>query len=102
MRLRMRVHPRKVPSLRAALISLHLDLFAIDEKVIRWEGLPELSQFEKLVLVLEDRRFLKHDGFDPIAFAREIPRRCYFGNMAERVPLICSLFEPRRAFVKRL
>jgi membrane peptidoglycan carboxypeptidase len=63
---------RKIPSFRDGLIRIHADLFTIERKVLLYEGASTLSRFEKLVLVLEDRRFLNHDGFDVIACGREL------------------------------
>jgi len=68
----MRLQPRNLWSLRAALIRIHRDLFAIEQKILYFEGFPTLSDFEKLVLVLEDRRFLKHGGVDLRACLREL------------------------------
>lgn len=62
---------RKVPpSLRRALMRIHSDLFTI-ENYVWFEGVPKLTTFERLVLVLEDRRFLQHDGVDFKACIRE-------------------------------
>jgi membrane peptidoglycan carboxypeptidase len=66
---------RKLPSLRNWLIGIHGDLFTIDKEVgyfRYYEGDASLSQLEQLVLVLEDRRFLRHDGIDIWSAAREL------------------------------
>jgi membrane peptidoglycan carboxypeptidase len=56
------------------LIRVHDDLLAVHRRVRPWAVYwpTELSTFEKLVLVLEDRRFFKHGGVDFIAVFREI------------------------------
>lgn len=68
----MRLQPRRVWSFRAALIRIHRDLFLIEQRVMYFEGINELSEFEKLVLILEDRRFLMHGGVDLRACLREV------------------------------
>lgn len=53
------------------LIRIHRDLFRIERKRDYFANDLPLSPFEKLVLILEDRRFLRHDGVDLIACVRE-------------------------------
>ena len=72
----MRNRPRLLPSIKACLICLHVDLFTIDKKVNFYEGVDDLTSFEKLVLVFEDRRFFRHGGFDFIALLREFTKIC--------------------------
>ncbi|RYG98037.1 MAG: hypothetical protein EON58_08305 [Alphaproteobacteria bacterium] len=74
----MRIEPLRFPSIRRVMIRIHGDLFTIDRYVSSWDEDPELSKLEKLVLVLEDRRFLRHDGFDLIASSREIGKKLMF------------------------
>lgn len=70
---------RSLPSLRKPLIKLHRDLLVI-EGFVRWNVFdPFLSDFEKIVLILEDRRFLSHGGVDIKACAREI-FKCFLGR----------------------
>lgn len=65
--------PLRIPSLRQVLIYIHKDLFMIERKTLLYEGyFYKLSDFEILVLVLEDRRFLQHRGVDLVACIREI------------------------------
>jgi len=64
--------PLRMPSIRRFLISVHMDLFVIDRKILSYENGYPLSDFEILVLVLEDRRFLRHSGVDLLACAREL------------------------------
>jgi len=61
-------------SLRRILIQIHMDLFKVERR-IRYDRWPEpLSDFEILVLILEDRRFFKHYGIDVKSLIREIVR----------------------------
>ena len=68
----MRLGPKRVWSFRAALIRIHRDLFLIEQKILYFEGVDKLSEFEKLVLILEDRRFFRHGGVDLRACLREV------------------------------
>lgn len=62
----------RLPSLRGALLRVHSDLFAIEQKSV-WVFLGDkLSTFEIMVLALEDRRFFRHIGVDVWACAREL------------------------------
>jgi membrane carboxypeptidase/penicillin-binding protein PbpC len=60
--------------LRPALIKIHTDLLLIHSRVEVWAALypSELTPLEKLVIVLEDRRFMKHLGFDLKSVIREL------------------------------
>jgi len=57
-----------------------MDLFRIERYVNRvYAYYPEsLTEFEKLVLVLEDRRFTTHHGVDSISLLREVLRAITF------------------------
>ncbi len=70
----------KLPGIRPLLIKIHKDLFLIDKFILRYsEFYPEdLSVLEKLVLVLEDRRFLDHRGIDLKSIIREILKMMTF------------------------
>jgi len=69
----VRIRPKQLPSFRRALIRIHTDLFTIDGKVMLYaEHLGPLTSFEKLVIVLEDRRFFEHNGVDWLAACREV------------------------------
>lgn len=70
----------RVPRFRAALIDLHTDLLRIDAEILKYSAHyhPSLTMLEKLVLVLEDRRFTKHHGVDLISALREIIRALTF------------------------
>ena len=68
----MRLDPKKLPSFRSWLLRVHADLFTIARKIVWVNEMQQLSDFEKIVLVLEDRRFLHHGGVDYIACGREL------------------------------
>jgi len=61
-----------VPSIRELLIKIHRDLFTIESHISIWHYEGDLSILEKVVLVLEDRRFLRHRGVDLRACLREL------------------------------
>ncbi len=65
---------------RGALLRIHRDLFAVHKKIRRWAEYypPELTNLEKIVLALEDRRFMKHIGIDWRSLVREIGRATLF------------------------
>ncbi|WP_392354812.1 biosynthetic peptidoglycan transglycosylase [Brevundimonas sp. LF-1] len=64
----------KLPSLRRWLIGVHTDLLAIHEHVPGAVYPEQLTLVEKLVLVLEDRRFFDHSGSDLRSVCRELFR----------------------------
>lgn len=61
----------KLPTFRSSLIRLHKAILRIDE--YRWwiDRSPPLSNIEIMVLLLEDRRFFEHIGFDWRSILRE-------------------------------
>ena len=65
---------------RAALLKIHGDLFTVHSRVQPYAQYypPELTTLERLVLALEDRRFLNHTGIDLISVVREICRAVTF------------------------
>ena len=68
------------PSLRRALERLHTDLIRV-HKTIQEDvdtSPKQLTNFERLVLVLEDRRFFNHFGIDWKRLAREVFRAITF------------------------
>lgn len=67
---------RRWKGLRRRLLDFHSDLFLIDEKVRHVTDVypPQLTNLEKMVVVLEDRRFFKHIGVDLLSVAREFSR----------------------------
>lgn len=72
--MRIRSGTSQLPTIRRALIRLHTDLFTVDEKVPWWISDEPLNAVEKMVLILEDRRFFQHAGFDWRSGARELLR----------------------------
>jgi transglycosylase-like protein len=64
----------KIPTIRYVLIRLHSDLFTIDERVPWWVPDEPLIPVEKMILMLEDRRFFWHFGFDCRSGIREFVR----------------------------
>ena len=62
------------PSLRSSLIRIHRVILKID--IERWgiKQQPRLTKLEKMVLLLEDRRFFEHSGVDWFSVLREIKR----------------------------
>jgi membrane peptidoglycan carboxypeptidase len=57
-------------SFRGSLIRLHKDLFEIEELTWYVDNSPSLTKIELMVLLLEDRRFFRHWGFDWRSAAR--------------------------------
>jgi membrane peptidoglycan carboxypeptidase len=69
-----RVQVLRVPSFRRLLIGIHRDLFVIDKHALDYVPNDPLSIAEKMVLILEDRRYFDHPGIDVIACGRELWR----------------------------
>ena len=65
-------------SLRRMLIQIHLDLFKIERRILCLPQPEPLTDFEILVLILEDRRFFKHYGIDLRSVVRELVRALTF------------------------
>ncbi len=63
----------RLPSLRRPLLSIHCDLLKIHASVDPCAAYSSsrLTEFERYVLVLEDRRFFYHGGVDWLALLRE-------------------------------
>lgn len=72
--MRFRAGALSLPTFRAAVIRLHSDLLTIDRKVPWWVSDDPLLPVEKMILVLEDRRFFRHRGFDLRSAVRETLR----------------------------
>lgn len=70
----------KLPRPREALIKIHLDLFKVHRNIRSFIAYypQKLTNLEKLTLVLEDRRFFSHRGFDMRSSLREVIRAATF------------------------
>lgn len=60
--------------LRSALLQVHRDLLSVHSRVMPSASFwpPALTNLEKLVLALEDRRFMRHSGVDLRSVVREL------------------------------
>jgi membrane peptidoglycan carboxypeptidase len=67
-------HPRE------ALVRIHSDLFSVHARIKTWSAYfpPALTNLEKMVIVLEDRRFHRHHGVDFKSILRETIRALTF------------------------
>src|SRR5258706_12289096 len=68
----------RIPSLRAFIIRLHVDLFTIDQYGKSELMYQSLKLMEQIVLILEDRRFFRHPGVDIFSCVRETIKACSF------------------------
>ena len=59
---------------RSSLLRLHRAILAIDEERYAVSSLARLSTLEKMVTLLEDRRFLDHHGVDWRSNVREVAK----------------------------
>lgn len=64
----------KLPTFRSSLLRLHYAIIKIDQTLPWIDETPRLNKLEKYVILLEDRRFLQHFGFDIKSAFREIFR----------------------------
>ncbi len=62
----------KLPTVRSSLLGIHRAILKIEDQRWRVDTQPRLSDTEKLVILLEDRRFLDHIGFDVWSIMREL------------------------------
>jgi membrane peptidoglycan carboxypeptidase len=69
-----RIQALNLPSFRGLLIAIHRDLFVIDRYALVYVTNEPISIAEKMVLILEDRRYFNHPGIDVIACGRELLR----------------------------
>lgn len=67
-----------IPSLRSSLLRLHKDIISLRDLSISIPNSPQLSLVEKAVIVLEDRRFFRHCGFDWRSICREVCKAISF------------------------
>lgn len=64
----------KLPTFRSSLLRLHHAIIKIDQSLSWVDRTPRLNKLEKFVILLEDKRFLQHFGFDMKSAFREIWR----------------------------
>lgn len=67
-----------VPSFRSSLLRMHRTLIEIEGRARYLDAKSPLSSFEKMVLLLEDRRFFTHRGTDFRSVLREAWRLLTF------------------------
>lgn len=60
----MHSSPKSIPSIKRILIKLNLEIDIIYKYYYPWYVFGDLTDFEKYVIVLEDRRFFNHSGVD--------------------------------------
>ncbi|WP_185156904.1 biosynthetic peptidoglycan transglycosylase [uncultured Methylobacterium sp.] len=70
--------PIEWPSMRRFLLDVHADLLAIHNKTSVVIDFGRLNSTEKLILILEDRRFFKHFGVDIVSIIRETTKAMLF------------------------
>jgi membrane peptidoglycan carboxypeptidase len=70
----------KILSVRRSLIKLHSDLLEVEGCIKKYSDYypPKLTNLEKMVLILEDRRFFLHRGVDIKSALRELIRAITF------------------------
>lgn len=68
--------PRKLYTPRLILMKIHSDLFDIESMVSSAADSIKLTKLEIMVLLLEDRRFFAHWGFDILSIIRETIKIC--------------------------
>ncbi len=82
----------KLPTFRSTLMRMHKDLLRIDD-IARWvDDKSNLNSFETMVIILEDRRFFDHFGFDIKALCREFTRIISFKNHGGASTIDMQLF----------
>lgn len=62
----------KLPTLRSSLLRMHYAFLAIQDELWAIDSTQRLTEFEKLVILLEDRRYFRHFGIDWRSVGREI------------------------------
>ena len=66
------------PSLRSSLLRLHKDIISLREMADATKNDSSLTWVEKAVIVLEDRRFFHHCGYDWKSISRELIKAATF------------------------
>lgn len=82
----------KLPTIRSSLLRLHRTILLIDSN--RWDvdASRPLSDVEIMVLLLEDRRFFDHIGFDWLSIVRELVRAICLKNHGGASTIDMQLF----------
>lgn len=104
--------PRRPPGLKSFLISLNLQTDSLLDKIrwIEWSGDPIIShdgqtEIERLTLLLEDRRFYQHNGFDPWCIPRVVRQALTFkrigGVSTIEQQLVRTILSRRERTVRR-
>lgn len=62
----------KLPTLRAWLLQFHLVIISIEDELMWIDETRKLNKLEKFVILLEDKRYLTHWGFDTRSILREV------------------------------
>jgi membrane peptidoglycan carboxypeptidase len=72
--------PRRLPSIKRSIVYLRLDLDQLlAARSYHWG--EKFSEFEQIVIVLEDHRYLKHHGIDWLSVARVILKRPWWPDV---------------------
>jgi membrane carboxypeptidase/penicillin-binding protein len=96
----------ELPSLKNLFVKLNGDLFKIANRKpsVCWDA-EQLNQLEIMILILEDRRFFNHLGFDMVSISREIWKamtfRRYGGASTIDMQLVRTLTDYRASTVRR-
>lgn len=64
----------RIRTVRSSLLGLHEVIFKVQYATWYTDDAPPLTNLEKMVLALEDRRFFNHSGIDWIGVLRECQR----------------------------
>ena len=70
--------PRNLPSLKRYLYHAYMDLKSIEQNVFGHDSDHTLSNLERAVIMLEDRRYFSHAGIDARSIIREVFRALTF------------------------
>ena len=70
--------PRSIPTLKHFLFRAYVELEKVENEVYGYSWPSELSNIEKAIVVLEDRRFFSHAGVDYRSILREFYKRITF------------------------
>lgn len=74
----MRYKQLRIPSTKRFLYQAYLDLKTVEANIFGYDWPSELNIFEKAVIVLEDRRYLRHHGIDIRSVLRELIKHASF------------------------